>query len=213
MSNGQAETPETPKTSQKEAPAIKKPVGVSLPRELPRADPLPGGDRKGDLTVLSEDEHFMRMAIAVAASEGNDPALSPIGCVIVRQGKVLSATKNGVEPLHDATAHAEMLAIRESGAPFPMGNLGGATLYSTLQPCGMCTMASIWAKVGRIVYGAGRSDVHRMYFEDRHIDTLNIITDAWRQDLSLTGGVLREECARLYFRPWDNVPVEQQGNL
>lgn len=52
-----------------------------------------------------------------------------------------------------------------------------------------------------------------MYFEDRHIDTLHIITDAWRQDLSLSGDVLREECASVYFRGWDNVPVEQQGNL
>ncbi|WP_343611728.1 nucleoside deaminase [Novosphingobium sp.] len=163
--------------------------------------------------MLTQDEHFMRMAIAVAAAEGRDPALSPIGCVVVREGRVLSATKNAVERLHDATAHAEMLALRESGAGFEKGDLGGATLYSTLQPCGMCTMASIWAKVGRIVYGAGREDVHRMYFEDRHIDTLNIIADAWRDDLSLTGGVLREDCASLYFRPWDDVPREQQGNL
>lgn len=160
-----------------------------------------------------EDEHFMEMAIAVASAEGRDPSLSPIGCVIVREGRVLGAMKNAVDRLHDATAHAEMLTIRESGKPFPDGDLRGATLYSTLQPCGMCTMASIWAKVGRIVYGAGREDVHRMYFEDRHIDTLNIITDAWRQDLTLTGGVLREACASLYFRPWDEVPRQEQGNL
>lgn len=155
----------------------------------------------------------MRMAIAVAAADGRNPALSPIGCVIVRDGNVLGAMKNDVAGLHDATAHAEMLAIRESGKGFPSGDLRGATLYSTLQPCGMCTMASIWAKVGRIVYGAGREDVHRMYFEDRHIDTLTIIADAWRDDLTLTGGLLREECASLYFRPWDEVPLDQQGNL
>ena len=58
-------------------------------------------------------------------------------------------------------------------------SLRGAVLYTTLQPCGMCTMASIWAKIGRIVYGAGRDDVHDMYFEDRHLDTVNFIRDAY----------------------------------
>ena len=60
--------------------------------------------------------------------------------------------------------------------------LRGATLYSTLQPCGMCTMASIWSKVGRVVYGAGRADVHAMYFEARDIDTLDFVAKAYRDD-------------------------------
>ena len=79
--------------------------------------------------------------------------------------------------------------------------LRGATLYSTLQPCGMCTMATIWAKIGRIVFGAGRDDVHPMYFEDRHLDTLDFIRDAYRDDLMLQGGVLAAECAALYVPP------------
>ena len=171
---------------------------------------------RGRLTPAPDqaaDEHFMRMAIAAAVADGRDPALSPIGCVIVENGRVLGVMKNGVDRLHDATAHAEMLAIRQSGKGREGGSLPGATLYSTLQPCGMCTMASIWAKIGRIVYGAGRADVHPMYFEDRHIDTLDVIADAWRKDLTMTGGVLREACASLYFRPWDDVPKEQQGNI
>jgi tRNA(adenine34) deaminase len=91
--------------------------------------------------------------------------------------------------------------------------LRGATLYSTLQPCGMCSMASIWAKIGRIVYGAGREDVHRMYFEDRHLDTLDFIRDAYRDDLSVQGGVLAAACAALYHSPDESVPVEEQGNI
>ena len=43
----------------------------------------------------------------------------------------------------------------------------------------MCTMASILAKIGRIFYGAGRDDVHRMYFEDRHLDTTDFTRDAF----------------------------------
>jgi tRNA(adenine34) deaminase len=145
--------------------------------------------------------------------KGTDPALSPIGCVIVRARNILAACRNQVEEHHDATAHAEMEAIRKAGASFDNGDLRDAILYATLQPCGMCTMASIWSKVGRIVYGAGREDVHKMYFEARHVDTLDFVTKAYRDDLVIEGGILKEECARLYYRPWDDVPKQEQGNL
>jgi tRNA(adenine34) deaminase len=84
---------------------------------------------------------------------------------------------------------------------------------ATLQPCGMCTMATIWAKVGRIVYGAGREDMHRMYFEHRRFDTLDFIRDAFRDDLALTGGMPPQRCAECYFKPGDDVPPELQGNI
>ena len=127
-------------------------------------------------------------------------------------GEVIAAERNHVDEHQDCTAHAEMEAIRAAGRGRRNGELRGAVLYSTLQPCGMCTMASIWSKVGRIVYGAGREDVHRMYFEARHVDTLGFISDAWRDDVSISGGVLREDCARLYYRPGDDVPDAEQGN-
>lgn len=164
------------------------------------------------------DEYWMREALAVATSRGSDPASTPIGCVIVRDGKIIGSAHNECQTLHDATAHAEMVAFRRAGLEVADGdNAGGelreATLYTTLQPCGMCTMASIWSKVGRIVFGAGRDDVHSMYFEARHIDTLDFIADAYRDDLTFSGGILRDECAGLYYRPDDVVNVDEQGNL
>jgi len=160
-----------------------------------------------------DDERWMRMAIDVARSKGSDPSSSPLGCVIVRDGAVLAAERNQTQELPDATAHAEMMAIRRACEGLGDMELRGATLYSTLQPCGMCTMASIWSKVGRVVYGAGRDDVHAMYFEARHVDTLSFIGDAYRDDIVIAGGCLREECAGLYYRPDDDVPREDQGNI
>ena len=58
-------------------------------------------------------------------------------------------------------------AMRRAGETLKQFEFRGATLYSTLQPCGMCTMASIWAKIGRIIDSAGPEDVHRMYFVSR----------------------------------------------
>ena len=162
---------------------------------------------------LVRDEAFMRHALRVAGEKGSDPSLSPIGCVIVMSGNIVAARRNKVQEHHDAVAHAEIEAIRAAGASFDNGELRGATLYTTLQPCGMCTMASIWSKVGRIVYGASREDVHKMYFEARHVDTLDFVAKAYRDDLVIEGGVLRDECAKLYYRPWDEVPKRDQGNI
>lgn len=159
------------------------------------------------------DIQFMKAALQVATEDGASPARSPIGCVIVLHGRVIASQRNHVAQHNDATAHAEIEAIRTAGKTFPNGELRNAILYTTLQPCGMCTMASIWSKIGRIVYGAGRNDVHKMYFEARHIDTLDFVANAYRDDLTILGGILREDCAKLYWRPWDDVPRAEQGNL
>jgi tRNA(adenine34) deaminase len=161
----------------------------------------------------ADDAVFMRRAIEVATTQGRAPVLTPIGCVIARDGEILAEEKNLVAETRDPTAHAEIAAIRQACARLGHPDLRGATLYSTLQPCGMCTMAAIWAKIGRIVYGAGRSDVHRMYFEARHVDTFDFVANAYRDDISMAGGLLREECAALYFSPNDDPAAELQGNL
>lgn len=166
----------------------------------------------GRAHIGEEDERWMRIVLAKAIENGADPALTPIAAGIVLDGRLLAVERNRTEEDNDATAHAEIVAIRAAGARLGDMELRGATLYSTLQPCGMCTMASIWSKVGRVVFGAGREDVHAMYFEDRQIDTLDFIRDAWRDDLVFVGGCLRETCAALYYRPGDDVPEAEQGN-
>lgn len=163
--------------------------------------------------MTKEDERWMRDAIALAKTKGTDPSDTPIAAIIVRDGKILAAEINRTAHDNDATAHAEICAFRAAGAKLGNMELRGATLYSTLQPCGMCTMASIWAKVARIVYGAGREDVHRMYFEERNLDTVDFIRDAYRNDLSIEGGCLSDECAALYYGPNADVPETAQGNI
>lgn len=155
----------------------------------------------------------MAEAVRLAVREkGADPAHTPIAALVVLDGRLIASGVNRTEECCDATAHAEIEAFRAAGKALGRMRVEGATLYSTLQPCGMCTMAAIWAGVGRIVYGAGRDDVHPMYFEARHLSTFDFVTDAWKDDLTLTGGVLREDCARLYYRPWDDVPEARQAN-
>jgi tRNA(adenine34) deaminase len=159
-----------------------------------------------------DDMTWMRRAVALAQDAEGQPGKNPIGCVIVRDGVVIGEGCNEVDLRHDATAHAEIVSMRRAGEKLQCNELRGAVLYSTLQPCGMCTMASIWAKIGRIVYGAGREDVHAMYFENRHLDTVHFIRDAFRNDLALDGGLMVRECAALYVPPDAEVPKEEQFN-
>ena len=128
----------------------------------------------------TDDERFMRHALSLARRGEDTDGASPIGCVIVLDGVMVGAAHNEVGAQHDPTAHAEIVAMRRACQSLGRDELRGATLYSTLQPCGMCSMASIWCSIGRIVYGARRRDVHTMYFEDRHLDVLDIIDDAFR---------------------------------
>ncbi|MFK4875303.1 nucleoside deaminase [Novosphingobium sp. ZW T3_23] len=163
--------------------------------------------------LTDEDEKWMRRALEIARAKGTDPASSPLGSVIVLDGEMIGGERNQTQELPDATAHAEMMAIRRACEDTGEMELRGATLYSTLQPCGMCTMASIWSKVTRVIYGAGREDVHAMYFEAKHIDTLDFIKEAYRDDIEIVGGCLREECAALYYPPDADLSEEQQANL
>jgi tRNA(adenine34) deaminase len=154
----------------------------------------------------------MRRAIAQARLGDVTPGGGEVGCVIARGGKVLAEGHNEAEMRHDPTAHAEIVTLRRLGEKLQTMNFSGCTLYCTLQPCSMCTAACIWGKISRIVYGATRNDVHSMYFDAKHINTADLVADAFKEDLELVGGVLADECASLYYRPYENPPSDEQLN-
>ena len=151
--------------------------------------------------ATSDDSYFMRIALVKALEGKRTPGGAEVGAVLVYDQAVISAGFNEGELCHDPTAHAEMVVIRRACKKLQRTSLEGCTLYCTLQPCGMCTMACLWAGVSRIVYGAGRDDVNHIYFESRHRDTFDFICDAFRDDLEIEGGVLRQDCAKLYAKP------------
>jgi tRNA(adenine34) deaminase len=158
------------------------------------------------------DDQWMRRALRLAQDGATEPGAAPIGCVIVMDNEIIGEGLNEVDRRHDPTAHAEIVAMRRAGAKLASAEMRGAVLYTTLQPCGMCTMASLWAKVSHIVFGAGRDDVHEMYFEDRDLDTMDFIRNAYRNDLTIEGGLLKDECAKLYVGRNARVPTNRQFN-
>jgi tRNA(adenine34) deaminase len=137
------------------------------------------------------DADFMREALAEArlAAEAGE---MPVGCVIALDGKIIARAHNECEARRDATAHAELLAIRRASDATGDWRLNRCTLYVTLEPCPMCAGAIVQGRVGRLVYGAadpGQGCAGSLY---------RIPEDpAFPHFCRSVGGVLAEECAGL----------------
>ncbi|GIV55821.1 MAG: hypothetical protein KatS3mg040_0589 [Candidatus Kapaibacterium sp.] len=101
----------------------------------------------------SDDERFMRIALAEAERAARSGEV-PVGCVITLGGTIIARAHNRTEELRAATAHAELLAIRQALAYRRTRWLDGATLYVTLEPCPMCAGAIVLARIARVVFGA-----------------------------------------------------------
>ena len=98
-------------------------------------------------------EYFMAEALRLAREAIADGDV-PVGCVIVKDGQIIGRGRNRREADRDATAHAEVEAIREACARLGSWRLQGCTLYVTLEPCPMCAGAIINARIREVRYGA-----------------------------------------------------------
>ncbi|MGV8942283.1 MAG: tRNA adenosine(34) deaminase TadA [Lysobacter sp.] len=148
---------------------------------------------------ITDDERWMRHALALADRAEREDDEIPVGAVLVSaDGAVLGEGWNRNITEHDPTAHAEIVAMRQAGFRLANHRLLGCTVYVTLEPCAMCAMAMIHARVSRVVYGASdpktgaAGSVFNLLADPRHNHTVLV-----------EGGVLGEEAsARLtaYFR-------------
>ena len=121
----------------------------------------------------------------------------PIGAVLIRNGQVISAGRNRVEELQDASAHAEMLTMRTGAAELRGWRLSNATLYCTVEPCPMCAAALQAFRVERLVYGAPNPRLGA--FES----AIRPARPVYDPSIEVTSGVLAEESAELmrsFFR-------------
>ena len=100
-----------------------------------------------------DHEKYMRLALDLAEEAAADGDV-PVGCVIVKDGQVIGRGRNRREERGDATAHAELEAIREACARLHSWRLSGCTLYVTLEPCPMCAGGIVNARIDCVRYGA-----------------------------------------------------------
>jgi tRNA(adenine34) deaminase len=144
------------------------------------------------------DMQHMQRALQLAAHARDAENEVPVGAVLVQGGEIIGLGWNRNITLHDPTAHAEIQAMRAAGEKLANHRLSGATLYVTLEPCSMCAMAMIHARIDRVVYAAAdpKTGAAGSVF-----DTL--ISERHNHRIEVAGGLLAEESATLlrgFFR-------------
>ncbi len=145
------------------------------------------------------DEQWMRQALVLAERAQLEEDEIPVGALLVSaDGVCIAEGWNRNIGDHDPTAHAEIVAMRRAGQALGNHRLIGSTLYVTLEPCAMCAMAMVHARIARVVFGAydpktgAAGSVFDLLADARHNHRVDV-----------QGGVLAEEAgARLsnYFK-------------
>ncbi|MHB9034758.1 MAG: tRNA adenosine(34) deaminase TadA [Anaerolineae bacterium] len=150
-----------------------------------------------------DHQDWMREALA-EANQALAAGEIPVGAVVVWHETVIGRGHNRREELHDPTAHAEILALREAGAVSGGWRLNEATLYCTLEPCAMCAGALVNARVSTLVFGirdpkAGAAG-----------SVYDLVRSPWlNHRLQVLSGVLADEVAQLMQCFFDNLRADK----
>ena len=140
---------------------------------------------------MKDPESFMTLALSLAREAMEDGEV-PVGCVIIdSDGSVIGTGRNRREKNGDATAHAEVEAIRAACRKRGTWRLSGCSLYVTLEPCPMCAGAIINARISDLYFGA--SEPHTGSCGS----VLNLFMEPFGHEPRIRGGVMKEACAEL----------------
>lgn len=154
-------------------------------------------DRKMEQgATLARDHEFMRQAIRLAriALERGD---TPVGSVVVCDGRVIGEGTEAVRRERDLAAHAEAIAVREACYALGSLDLAGCTLYTTVEPCFMCSYIIRSARISRVV--TGRAAPHIGGISSPHPILVDPGIPNWSRPPAVATGVLEEECSRLFI--------------
>lgn len=140
----------------------------------------------------------MSRALELAAHARDADGEVPVGAVLAVDGNIVGEGWNRNITLNDPSAHAEIGALRDAGQRLGNHRFPGSTLYVTLEPCAMCAMALVHARVARVVYGA---EDPKTGAAGSVFDTL--VSDRHNHSIEVQGGLLADESAKLlreFFR-------------
>ena len=144
---------------------------------------------------MTDHEAFMRQAMELGETAGREGDLG-IGCVIVRDGRVIGRGRNRTNTRRNPMVHAETDAIADALKALGTSDLAGSTLYTTMEPCPMCSGAMMNARIGHWVMGGRLKAVGRVI--GRYTaESFVAFVDA---DVQITTGILAAECEALRNR-------------
>lgn len=141
--------------------------------------------------MIDIDIKFMKQALKEAQKAFEKDEV-PVGAVIVKDGKIIARGHNNRESKLDPTGHAEIIAIRKAAKKLKNWRLEDTTMYVTIEPCSMCAGALVWARVGRIVYGASEPKGGALGSSFNLYEQKNL-----NHYPSVSAGVLEQECSAL----------------
>ena len=145
-----------------------------------------------------DHEYYMEKALELAREAQKDGDV-PVGCVIVRDGEIIGWGRNRREANGDATAHAELDAIRDACQRTGSWRLHGCTLYVTLEPCPMCARGIINARVDEIRYGAKDEKAGCCG------SVLNLFEERFNHHPRIYQGPLTQACEEILQRFFENL--------
>jgi tRNA(adenine34) deaminase len=137
------------------------------------------------------DQHYMRLALQQAEIAGKMGEV-PVGAVITKGNDVIASSHNMREHWQDATAHAELIAVRQACGQLKTWRLSGCTIYVTLEPCPMCAGAIVAGRLERLVYGCPDS---RFGGAETIFNIVN--NPSLNHRLQVRAGVCEKECREL----------------
>ncbi len=137
------------------------------------------------------DNVFMQRALELAklAAARNEV---PVGALVVSQGEIIAMGHNRALEFYDATAHAEIIAMRRAGKRIKNYRLVETTLYVTLEPCVMCVGAMVHFRIGRLVFGAQDLRFGAVISKFRLLDQ-----PFFNHSIEFTAGVMAKPCGDL----------------
>jgi tRNA(adenine34) deaminase len=149
--------------------------------------------RSDEATVA--DLEFMRQAIRLAQT-ASDRGDAPVGSVVVRDGQVIGEGIEAVRAEKDLTAHAEVRAVQEACRRLNTLDLAACTLFTTVEPCFMCSFVLRGARISRVVIGRAAPHIGGFSSDYPILVTPNI--PGWSQPPLVVSGLLEEECSALF---------------
>jgi|LSQX01.2.fsa_nt_gb tRNA(adenine34) deaminase len=143
------------------------------------------------IAMLKDDLYFMKQALNEANKAYNRGEV-PVGCVIVKDDKVIARAYNKRDQKKDVLGHAEIEAIQKATKKLNAWILEDCTIYVTLEPCLMCAGAILQSRIKRLVYGAKEPKFGAVESVAKVLDN-----DAWNHKIEVTGRILEEESSKL----------------
>lgn len=151
---------------------------------------------------MNQDELFMKEAIRLsemAVEHGNEP----FGAVLVKNGEIVFTNENQIYSESDPTFHAEAGLLKEFFRETHITDLHEYTLYSSCEPCFMCSGAMVWAQLGRLVYAASDFDLCNIINEEG-CNCSKIVFDHSHYKPIVLSGVLRDQSLRILTKYFQN---------